>query len=90
MKIYETELGHAPKNWTDLKSYIQREAPHIVRAVDEREIVIIWGRPLSSGTITIYEREPDIRGTHVVAHGDASVVTMTTAELDAAVPNRER
>jgi hypothetical protein len=88
METYQTEFGNPPKNWAEFKSYIQRDAAHIVREIDAKQIEVIWGAPMNSATIIAYEVQPDLRGNHVVAKGDASVVTMPTAELKAALQRR--
>jgi hypothetical protein len=88
MMTYYTESGKPPRSWEDFKSYIQRDAPHIVREIDGGQIRVLWGTPMDSSHIIAYEVEPDLRNSHVVAHGDASVVTLTSGDLTAALRNQ--
>src|SRR5262249_12775973 len=88
MVAYNTENGHPPKSWEEFKPYIQREAGRIVQEIEEQQIAVLWGAPLNSGTIIAYEVQADLRGSHVVARGDGSVVTMPTAQLQAALQGR--
>ena len=88
MMTYYTETGKPPRSWEEFKPYIQRDAPHIVREIDEGKIRVLWGTPMDSSHIIAYEVEPDLRNSHVVARGDSSVVTLTTGDLDAALQNQ--
>src|SRR5262249_24328273 len=51
MTSYYTENGQPPRNWPDFKAYIQRDAGHIVREIEEQQIAIVWGAPMNSSTI---------------------------------------
>ncbi len=83
MMTYYTENGKPPRSWEDFKPYIRRDAPHIVREIDDGQIHVLWGTPMDSSHIIAYEVEPDLRNSHVVARGDGSVVTLTTGDLNA-------
>jgi hypothetical protein len=82
--LFDPDAGRTPKNWEAFKPSL-RQAPHLVKAVEDGEVAIIYNVPLGSNTVVAYEREPDLRGSHVVAWGDGRVTTMPTAELDAAL-----
>jgi hypothetical protein len=88
MQTYEVEFGRVPKTKEEFVTYIQRDAAHIVRAINDNEIVVLWGQPMRSGIVIAYEREPDLHGTHVVAYGDASTPTISTAQLQAALKSQ--
>jgi hypothetical protein len=88
-QTYYTEFGKSPANWQDFKAYIQRDARTIVAAVDDGRIVVVWGLPgLRSDLVLAYEPNADLRGNHVVAMGDASVSSLTTDQLQAALQKR--
>ncbi len=82
--LYDAEAGRTPKSWNDFKPTL-KQAPHIVKAVEEREIAIHYNIQLGSNVIIAYETQPDLRGSHVVAWGDGRVTTVSTADLDAAL-----
>src|SRR5260370_28757248 len=78
--LFDPEKGRTPKNWEEFKPTI-RQAPNIVKEIEEGQINVLWNTPLSSNTIVAYEVQEDIRGTHIVAMDDGSVHTMTTVQF---------
>jgi hypothetical protein len=82
--LFDPEKGRTPKNWQAFQPEL-RQAPHIARAIEDKEIIVLWDVPLTSTSIVAYEVTPDLRGNHVVARGDGSVATMATADLQTAL-----
>ena len=85
---YNTENGRSPASWKDLKAYMQKEAPTIVRTIDEGGYEIVWNARLGSDVVLAYEKEPDLRGSQVVVFGDGHIESMTPAKLQAALERK--
>jgi hypothetical protein len=89
IQYYDSSGQRSPTKLEDLPD-LQRDLRHLAEAIRDGTIVVNWGvkDPNSSNVVLAYEKDPDLRGNHVVLKGDRSVVTMTTQELKAALPNR--
>jgi hypothetical protein len=87
-QIYNTENGRSPASWKDLKAYMQKEAPTIVRTIDGGGYEIVWNARLGADVVLAYEKEPDLRGSQVVVFGDGHIESMTPAKLQAALEHK--
>jgi hypothetical protein len=87
-QLYNTEHGRSPANWNEFKAYMQKDAPKLVQTVDEGRCEIIWNAKLGSDVVLAYEKEPDLRGTQVVAFGDGHIESMTPAKLQDALQHK--
>jgi hypothetical protein len=84
--MYSSEHGRPPASWPDFKAYIQRDASaSMMQAIEEGRYVVSWNARLGSSVVLAYERDVDLNGNQVVVMGDASVHTMKTQELQAAL-----
>jgi hypothetical protein len=89
IQYYDSTGQLSPTKLEDLPD-LQRDLRHLAEAIRDGTIVVNWGvkDPYSSNVVLAYEKDPDLRGNHVVLKGARSVVTMTTQELNAALQNR--
>src|SRR5262249_49948613 len=89
LQYYDDHGQRSPAKLEDLPD-LQRDLRHLAEAIRDGTIVVTWGvrDPTSSNVVLAYEKDADIRGTHVVVKGGRAVVTMTTQELNAALQYR--
>jgi len=85
---YETENNRPPASWQDLKAYMGREAPHLVKLVEAGDVEIIYNVKLASNAVILYEKTPDLNGNQFVAFGDHHVEALTPDKLKQALKNR--
>jgi hypothetical protein len=83
-KACQAEFGRV-KSVEQFKNYIKRDAPKLYRALEKGVYVIVPNVKAGSNNVVAYERAPDSAGQHIVAMGDATIRTMTTAQLQAAL-----
>ena len=67
-----------PQNVEDFVKSLEREAPHIKKAIEERYYVIL---PKVRSGIIAYERDPDTNGLHGVVTTVEGPHDLTTQEL---------
>jgi hypothetical protein len=78
---YRNERGKPPSNLQEFTNSFKREAPDIVKAIEENYYVVVLN--VRGSGIIAYEKEPDIHDEHAVAKTDASVNTITSQQLKA-------
>jgi hypothetical protein len=82
---YFADFTHYPKTVDEFKQYIKRDSPRLFEALHSGQYVLVLTNNPSSNAVLVYENDPDDKGTHIVAMGDASVTTYTTQQLKAAL-----
>jgi hypothetical protein len=86
---YNADNGRPPGSWQEFKAYIERDAPAtMIKAVEDGRLIIIWNARCASNVVLAYERDVDLNGDQVAVMGDASVHTMKTQDLQAALRKR--
>jgi hypothetical protein len=77
----DDRAGKGPAKWEDLKPYIGNDLPSLVKGIEEGRYVIVWKSPMGSKDIIAYEKQADVRGIHIVLHGDGSIVSTSAEDL---------
>ncbi len=85
---YIAEHGKAPAKLEQFKDSIKREGRHLIKALEDGDYVLVLVRSPGAETVLAYEKNPDFQGKHIVAMGDASVQTLTTADLQKKLKNQ--
>lgn len=82
---FNNENGRPPANKDEFITYIKRDAPKTVEALQDETYVVHWKMPMQSNNILVYERFALSNGTRLVLKGDGSVHTMTEQEFKEAM-----
>jgi hypothetical protein len=90
--FYHTFLAdmlRAPKTLGEFTTYLKRDAPKLVKALENGTYVLVLVKKPTSNVVLAYVKQADRGKKHVVVRGDKSVTVMTTAELQKALKNSE-
>jgi hypothetical protein len=68
--------------------YIKRDAPQLVKALQDNVYVVVPNIRPAAGIVLAYEKTPDAAGQHIVAMGDGMITQMSTRQLQAALAGR--
>lgn len=85
-----SENGRPPKNKDEFITYIKKDAPKTVEALQDETYLVRWNTPMNSNNVLVYERYALSNGTRLVLKGDGSVHTMTEQEFQAALKESGR
>ena len=85
--VYHTNLGGARPDMEAFKAQLQKDDPKSFQGLKEGRYILRPIRELSSNLVLAYEKEPDLRGMHVVVFGDASIKSLNDQDLQAALKN---
>src|SRR5262249_52243336 len=55
---FQGENGRPPKNKDEFITYIKRDAPKTVEALQDETYIVRWNTPMSSNNVLVYERNP--------------------------------
>lgn len=79
---FNTENGRSPRSQKEFTDYIKKDAPHVVKAIEDATITVVWNAPLSTNTILAYEKEPyGANKARLVMRGDKSMEVMAEIEF---------
>jgi hypothetical protein len=79
-----------PAKLDDFLAYIQRDSRDEYRMLKEGSFAWNAKAGTDSNKVLCYEKDPDLDDNRIVLMGDGSVEQMSTADLDKALPEKDR
>jgi hypothetical protein len=87
---YITDKGKPPAKADDFLEYIKPDAPQEYRVLKDGYLVLNVKAGTDANQVLCYEKDADLDGNRIVAMGDGSVHTLSTADFDKALPPKDR
>jgi hypothetical protein len=83
--LFFADQARFPRTQNEFKAYIKKDAPKLVKALDDGVYVLVLTKGPTSTRVLAYEKKPNNKGIHAVVMGDKSASSMTSKELEKAL-----